>query len=368
VVNLTPENIEELQRMVVESEKILPKGGGTKLPLSAPVEGCDTLDMTGISGMVTYDPAEFTFTALAGTRLADIRTQLEEHSQYLPFDPLLVQHSSTLGGMVASGLSGSGSYRYGGMRDFILAVEFINCHGQLVRGGARVVKNSAGFDLPKLMVGSLGVLGALVEVTFKVFPRPAFLTTVGREFIHLEEALECLWGFSNCQLDVYSLDLEVQAAGYILMARIGASATTLHTRAELLHKFIGGGEIVQGEGEAAYWENIAELGWVPPGWHLIKIPLTPSRIPLVEAMLTNLPAGEGTIRRYLSGGQQAWLAIPEIPSRLSSWLTDNDLSGLVVLGEASANHLGVIWGEGFARRVKAALDPLERFTGIRHAA
>src|SRR4029079_6930035 len=95
-----------------------------------------------------------------------------QRGQYLPFDPKCVEAGATLGGTVASGLSGPGRFRFGGLRDFILGVRFVDGAGRLLRMGGKVVKNAAGFDLPKFFVGSLGRFGVLAEMTFKVFPRP----------------------------------------------------------------------------------------------------------------------------------------------------------------------------------------------------
>src|SRR5437660_7832676 len=128
--------------------------------------------MTGLSGIVEYEPSEFTFTALAGTRVTEIAEALRKRGQYLPFDPMWQEAGATLGGTVASGLSGPGRFRFGGLRDFILGVRFVDGTGRLLRMGGKVVKNAAGFDLPKFFVGSLGRFGVLAELTFKVFPRP----------------------------------------------------------------------------------------------------------------------------------------------------------------------------------------------------
>ena len=115
--------------------------------------------------------SEFTFTALAGTPVREIAAALAERGQYLPFDPMLREAGATLGGTVAAGLSGPGRFRYGGLRDFILGVRFVDGEGRLLRLGGKVVKNAAGFDLPKFFVGSLGRFGVLAEMTFKVFPK-----------------------------------------------------------------------------------------------------------------------------------------------------------------------------------------------------
>src|SRR4029079_10168517 len=123
-------------------------------------------------------PSEFTFTALAGTPIKEIVHALGERGQYLPFDPMLVDSGATLGGTIASGLSGPGRFRFGGVRDFILGVQFVDGMGRLLRMGGKVVKNSAGFDVPKFLTGSLGRFGLITEATFKVFPRPENYLTV----------------------------------------------------------------------------------------------------------------------------------------------------------------------------------------------
>src|SRR5574337_434051 len=118
--------IEEVQSAVRDGAQILPRGGGTKPALSTPTDGATTLDLTGLSGVLEYNPGEFTFTALAGTRVAEVQALLDSHGQYLPFDPPLAGQGATLGGAVAAGLSGPGRYRYGGVRDFILGVRWID--------------------------------------------------------------------------------------------------------------------------------------------------------------------------------------------------------------------------------------------------
>jgi glycolate oxidase FAD binding subunit len=95
--------IEDIQRAVRQGAHLLPRGGGSKPGLSTPAEGGTSLDVSGLAGVLEYDPGEFTFTALAGTRVADVQALLREHGQYLPFDPPLVEKGATLGGTVAAG-------------------------------------------------------------------------------------------------------------------------------------------------------------------------------------------------------------------------------------------------------------------------
>ncbi|MEP7358215.1 MAG: FAD-binding protein, partial [Anaerolineales bacterium] len=144
-VAIQPRSIQELQAAVAANDHVIVRGAGSKPALTPPAQaGGLTLDAAQLSGVLEYEPGEFTFTALAGTPVRLVRDLLKEHGQYLPFDPPLAEQGATLGGTVAAGLSGPGRYRFGGVRDFILGVRFIDGTGELIRGGGKVVKNAAG--------------------------------------------------------------------------------------------------------------------------------------------------------------------------------------------------------------------------------
>ena len=119
-----PANANEVQELVRSTPRLIPQGAQTKSPLLA--ADATRLDMTQLTGISEYDPGEYTFTAFAGTRLSEIAAALAEHGQTMPFDPPLVEAGATLGGTIAAGLSGSGRYRYGGVRDFILGVQEVD--------------------------------------------------------------------------------------------------------------------------------------------------------------------------------------------------------------------------------------------------
>ena len=379
-MSLQPATVEELRAVLRRAGRLLPRGGGTKPALSTPPEGVETLEMSTFSGVKQYEPSEFTFTALAGTALVEVQLLLAEHGQYLPFDPLLVKRGATLGGTVAAGTSGPGRLHYGGVRDFLLGVRFVGSAGDQscarsltnvaisVQGGSKVVKNAAGFDLPKLMVGSLGGLGALVELTFKVFPRPERSITLCLEFASLEEALRALYGLLGVPMELDALDLEPKPAGFALWARLGGLASALPARLERLRSLVGGGEPLEGSQEELLWSGVRELAWAPAGWTLVKIPLTPGRISALEqALLHGVDQGLFgglPLRRYSCAGQVAWLAMQEPPDALDGLLAGLGLSGLVLFGPPGKPRLGVRAGAPFARRVKAALDPAGRFVEV----
>jgi len=353
---MRPSSLEELQSMVRDHPRVLPCGGGTKSALSTPRNGAVAVELTSMAGMVQYDPGEFVFTAWAGTRIADIDAQLAAHAQYLPFDPLLVEQGATLGGVVASGANGPGRYRYGGVRDFLLGARFVNSQGEVVRAGGRVVKNAAGFDIPKLMVGSLGQFGVLIELSFKVFPKPEAHATLRLNCAHLDDALQTVYRVYTSPLDIDALDLEIASSGPTIWLRLAGLESALPARIDRVRDLIGGGEVV--DDDESLWRDVRELKWLPHDGWLIKVPLTPKRIPALEQALP-----PSTLRRY-SGGQVAWIATLDPPSTLDRLLLDQSLSGLVLVGATTQPRLGMRIGDLFARRVKAALDPLQRFVEV----
>jgi glycolate oxidase FAD binding subunit len=246
------------------------------------------------------------------------------------------------------------------VRDFILSIQYVDSEGCLIRGGARVVKNAAGFDLPKLMTGSLGSLGVLVELTFKVFPKPQACMTLQCTCPNLEDGLEALYRITSSPLDLMALDFAPSPTGMTLWVRFGGFAEELSGRAQRLSGFLGKGETIEGQTESMLWRDAREFAWSPAGWSLIKVPTTPRRIRLLEVSL----AGGPCLRRYSSGGQVAWIASPGEIDFLNSLLAANGFSGLVILGPAGRRRLGVQAGDLFARRVKQALDPGGRFVEV----
>ncbi|AWR87587.1 FAD-binding protein [Meiothermus taiwanensis] len=349
---LHPTSPAEVQEAVRAHRRVLARGGGSKPALSTPAEGQTVLEMKGLSGVVEYDPGEYVLVAKAGTPLAQVEELLAQHGQYLPFDPPLAEQGATLGGTVAAGLSGPMRQRYGGVRDFILGVQFVDGEGQLVRAGGKVVKNAAGFDLPKLMVGSLGRLGLLTELAFKVFPYPKATATLQVAFPRLEEALEALYRLAGSPIELYALDLVPPAT---LTLRLGGLPEALPARLERLRAFVGrAGDLLEGEAEAQYWRNLKrlELG----EGHLVKVALTPRQIPALEQALGSAP------RRYMSAGHLLYLAWNHEPARLDALLRLQNLSGLVLKGPTHQARIGIDLEHTFGRRVAAALDPQGRFS------
>jgi glycolate oxidase FAD binding subunit len=154
-------------------------GHGTKRGFGRPVECDDVLDLSELTGLVTYEPDEMIITVRAGTLVTEIEVALAEHNQRLGFEPAdwgplfgAPDNSATIGGVLSASCDGSAAVRYGRCRDHLLGFRAVNGFAEAYKGGGKVVKNVTGFDLPKLFCGAMGTLGPLTEVTLRVFPKP----------------------------------------------------------------------------------------------------------------------------------------------------------------------------------------------------
>lgn len=186
--------IEQVRSAAAAGTSLRITGGHTKAFYGEPVRG-EALPTTGWSGIVSHEPSELVVTVRAGTPLAELEAVLAEQGQCLAFEPPHFGAGGTVGGMVAAGLAGPARASAGTVRDFVLGARFINGRGELLTFGGQVMKNVAGYDLSRVLAGSLGQLGVITEVSLKVLPfAPAEATLVFELGQH--EALEQLhrWG------------------------------------------------------------------------------------------------------------------------------------------------------------------------------
>lgn len=328
---------------------VIPVGAETKPRLTQVGSGVVRISTTKLRGILDYEPSEFTFTALAGTPLKEIMAALAERGQYLPFDPLLADFGATLGGTVAAGLSGPGRYRFGGLRDFILGVRFVDGEGRLLRLGGRVVKNAAGFDVPKFLVGSAGRFGVLAEITFKVFPRPAATQTLRIEAKDVETKVKIFTEAANTRWELDALDTGLEEPAVFL--RLAGPAAALDTlAAEILARWPGTSLT---SGDADYlWQSITGIRWAHAGGALAKVLLLPSQVATFAALVRAQAGARGWVS---AGGNVGYISLPadaEMPAL--PW------GGMTLRGQAPL-WLGPQPRFDVMRTVKAALDPQNRF-------
>ena len=161
--------IDAVRSAAAESHTLRLRGGGTKDFWGEPLRG-EVLDTRGYRGIISHEPSELVVTVRCGTPLAELEAALAEKGQCLAFEPPHFGEGATVGGMVAAGLSGPARATAGAVRDYVLGARFINGLGEHLTFGGQVMKNVAGYDVSRLMAGSMGTLGLITEVSLKVLP------------------------------------------------------------------------------------------------------------------------------------------------------------------------------------------------------
>lgn len=358
-----PTSLNEAVEFVREHSRVQVVGASTKSAMTKREPSAALLCMTGLSGITEHQPSEFLITAAAGTSLAELQEALHSHQQYLPFDPPFVSQGATIGGTVAAGLSGAGRLRFGGLRDFIVGIKIIDGLGNVATGGGRVVKNAAGYDLPKLMIGSAGYLGVITEVTLKVFPKPTHARTVNIRLGSLAESVRLQHHLTRSPIELAAIDLASEGTLWI---RIEGEAQALESTTQRLRSLlqthaIAAERLTIVEDATDIWKPLADGSFANKDDRLVRVPLVPTQITDVDASLSEMCVP----RRYSAAGNVAWIAWPgERPiQQLDECLRHHRLGGTVLRGDVVRYRIGVRPSPTMTARVKQAIDPQNRFTG-----
>ena len=242
----TGDLLEAVRLAAAERRTLAISGGGSKRFYGRRISADRTLSLAGHSGIVTYEPSELVLTARAGTPLLAIESLLDRHGQMLGFEPPHFGPAATLGGTIACGLSGPRRPFAGAARDAVLGVKLINGRGDPLAMGGRVLKNVAGFDVARLMVGAQGTLGVLLEISLRVLPKPETELTVAiecdqaRAMEHMRRLQRQDWPISGLAF----------ADGRLLMRLAGAERAVAAAVARL-----GGDAVTAG---AEFWQALRE--------------------------------------------------------------------------------------------------------------
>lgn len=223
------------------------RGGGSKDWYGQSPCG-ELLDTSPYTGIVAYEPTELVITARCGTPLREIEAALARQNQMLAFEPPHFGPGATVGGMVACGLSGPRRATVGALRDFVLGVVLMDGHGEVLRFGGQVMKNVAGYDVSRLLAGSLGTLGLILEVSLKVLPRPVAETTVRLQMTQ-QQALDNLnrWGGKPLPLSASAWQDDVLA-----VRLSGAQAAVTSALRQI------GGVVMDAAEAETYWHGLRE--------------------------------------------------------------------------------------------------------------
>jgi glycolate dehydrogenase FAD-binding subunit len=186
---------EQISSAIEQGEVLKIIGGNSKAFLGRSVVGTP-IDMADYSGIISYEPTELFITVRAGTLLSEVNKVLAEQDQMLAFDPPQINGETTMGGVVATGLSGPRRPYSGSVRDYVLGIRCINGLAKELSFGGQVMKNVAGYDLSRLMTGAFGTLGVITEITLKVLPQPDFELT-GCQAMSIQSALDMMHDISS---------------------------------------------------------------------------------------------------------------------------------------------------------------------------
>ncbi|MGC2115906.1 MAG: glycolate oxidase subunit GlcE [Pseudolabrys sp.] len=322
--------VEEAVRWALGNDKPLELAGqGTKRAIGRPSQTDLTLDLSGLTGVTLYEPAELVLSARAGTPLSEIEALLDKNNQEFAFEPMdygpmLGGEASrgTLGGAIAANLSGPRRIKSGAARDHFLGVTAVTGRAETIKSGGRVVKNVTGYDLCKLLAGSWGTLGAMTDITVKVLPKAETEATVlvaGLDDARACAAMAAAMG-SSCDVSGAAHLPDHLASGFDGLPRSEASTvlrlegfapSVAHRRETLagLMKNFGPVAFLDGKNSRALWLSIrnvkpfaADSVRARPLW---RISVAPSRGHEIAAAIT--PAAQ---MFYDWGGGLIWVAMP----------------------------------------------------------
>jgi glycolate oxidase FAD binding subunit len=263
---------ERLQRAAADGTPLDVVGGASKSFLGR-ITQSEPLDVSGHRGVIAYEPTELVITARAGTPLAEVEAVLADSGQMLAFEPPHFGAAATLGGTVAAALSGPRRPYAGAARDFVLGVELMSGEGRTLSFGGQVMKNVAGYDVSRLMVGAMGTLGVLLEISLKVLPVPARTTTLAFT-LDAAAAIEQMNAWAGKPVPLSG------ACHYddTLYVRLSGTAGGVAQAVERLCRDVVGGTAV--EDDARHWQNLREqrlhhFDTDLPLWRLSVPPATP---------------------------------------------------------------------------------------------
>lgn len=362
-------------------EPLAIEGNGSKGALLRPVQAARTLTTRHLSGITLYKPQELVLSARAGTPLPEIEAALAGHGQMLIAEPpdtralFHAERPATLGGIVATNLSGPRRIAWGAMRDHVLGIRAVNGTGEIIRSGGRVLKNVTGLDLCKLLAGAHGTLGVLTEITLKVLPAPEATGTVAVRVRNAETGVAALaaglgspFGASGAALIPEGAPREAMLDGTIAILRLeDFSHSVTYRLARLREELARFGDIatLEGENSRALWRHVREAAPLAadPAEAVWRVSVRPSAGPAILRAATEAFGGRVLLDW---GGGLVWVAGPATETAHRAVMQAAAASGgtftLFRAPEPLRAAVAVLPEEpaplaAIARRVKAALDP-----------
>lgn len=352
---------------------VLVRGSGTKLGWGPVPKHIDILvATTRLNAVVAHRHGDLTATVQSGAKLVDVNRALAQHRQWIPLDPPSAD-VATIGGIVATNDSGPRRHRYGSPRDLIIGVEFARADGQLAKGGGIVVKNVAGYDLPRLLTGSFGSLGVIVTATFKLYPLTAASRTIVVETASAADLAALAIKVSASPLTPTALEFATHPLRLII--RFESIEASVAQQSETATKLIADSghkaQTLSASAEEHYWQSHARLADDDAG-ALVKVSVLPTDLANALSVIERLAGVRGYAAAGRAGGAVFLLRITgdvqqqkRVIEGLREALQIGRGSAVVVKSSGELRHLVDVWGpigDGLTvmKAVKQQFDP----TGI----
>ena len=325
--------IDRVRAAQAEGTKLQIQGGNTKAFYGEAPQG-EPLDVTALTGISSYEPTELVVTARCGTPLAELEAALAAKGQCLPFEPPRFASGSTVGGMVAAGLSGPARASNGAVRDYVLGATLLNGKGEVMSFGGQVMKNVAGYDVSRLLAGSLGLLGVILEVSLKVLPVPLATATLRFE---LDEAT-AIQRLNEWSAQPLPINASAWWDGTLVLRLRGAQAAVQAAIARL------GGETIDPFHASRFWEGLRDQGdeFFQKGLAAVNGGGTLWRLSLPQTAAPVQLSGEQLIEW---GGAQRW------------WVTATPAAAVREAARKAGGHATLFRGKDKSGGVFAPLAP-----------
>jgi len=363
---------------------VVPRGSGTALELGHPPARVDlVLDTRGLDTVLDHRPEDLTVSVLAGCTAGALAARLGAHRQILPIDPP-GWSARSLGGLVATQASGPLRQRYGTPRDLLLGVRFVQADGVLTWGGARVVKSVSGYDVPKLMVGSLGTLGVLVELTLRLHPAPEHESTWLAAFRTPAHAQDCVAALLDSTIQPNRIELldaraltsgvlpasPADTAAVALAVSIGTVEPAVRAQEGLLKAIVQRAHGTMETMGASFWKAYDRVLAAHDGL-VLRIGTVPIRlVETLGAVHATLPgaavagaAGLGVLRVFVKSADAQSTSVDAALGRLRDAVADVGGGVVIERGPRSLRERLDPWGPvpapalAVMRAIKTEFDP-----------
>ncbi len=368
-----PANEAEMARVLEYANRaemlVVPRGSGTKMDWGPAAQAIDLMISSAkFSRILEYAPGDMTVTVGAGVTITQLQNVLAEHRQRLALDPLWPERA-TVGGVIATNDSGALRVRYGGVRDLIIGITVVLGDGTIAASGGKVVKNVAGYDLPKLMSGALGTLGIITRAVFRLHPLPQESKTFSFSFLNREKANEFMLLITDSVVVPTGLQMRTGANGNVAVdVRLDGIAAGVAAQAETVCKLAG--SVNPSDAGVDVWKAREQLWKSGASASICKLSMLPAQLSTTaefirEALSDN---ADWTLLMYSTG--LAWLQldatdcaqIAAFVSSIRTFLAPTGGTAVVLKAPSMLRQKVDLWGSAgsalpLMKRVKQQFDP-----------